>query len=446
MTRRALAFVTPFVVLAVGATAWSVAESDPAPSPVASVSSLEAERQERDAQIAFYTSRAERDPYSGGDRSALALLYLQRSRETGSHDDVVRAERFSRESLRVRDRQNTMTWAVLAASLLEQHRFAEARDAARTLVEEDPANPAFRSYLAEIELELGNYDEAGRLFTSLEASSQHLDVAPRMARWLELNGRTEEARALLHTALERASGAVTLSREQLAWFHLRIGDLELRHGRPDRAEEAFQAGLTIMPDDYRLLAAMARTAAAREEWDDALGYGERVIGQLLDPGTLGLMSEVHQARGDRASADEYAGVMRTAIQEQTTGFHREWALFLLDRGEDPTDLLRQAERDLAQRPDIYGHDLHAWALYRQGRHREAAAAMERAMRLGTEDARLFYHSGMIHQALGNAAAAERDLERALEINPEFHPTQASAARAALDELRGRRPWYRRFGI
>lgn len=445
MNRRTLFVVLGTCILA-GGLFWSLTADERVEVVPLAAGSAQSDRDHMERQIEFYSRRAKADPWSAGDRSSLAMLYLQRSRETGRHEDVVLAEQMARESLRLRPEHNVNTWAVLAASLLEQHRFADAREAAARLVDEMPENPAYRAYLAEIEMELGDYDAAGKLFTSLQASREHLDVAPRLARFLEISGKPGEARALLTTALDRARGSVTLPREQLAWFHLRIGDLELRHGRFDEAERAFRAGLEVFPDDYRLLSAMARLRAARGEWDDALEYGERVIAQLLDPGTLGLMSEVYEAKGDRASAEEYAGVMRTAIQEQTTGFHREWALFLLDRGAEPAAILEQADRDLAQRRDIYGHDLRAWALHRQGRHREAAAAMERAMRLGTEDARLFYHSGMIHRALGEAAEAERDLERALEINPAFHPTEASAARTALGKLRGRRPWYRRLGI
>jgi lipoprotein NlpI len=58
------------------------------------------------------------------------------------------------------------------------------------------------------------------------------------------------------------------------------------------------------------------------------------------------------------------------------------------------------------------------------------------MTLGTNDAMLFYHRGMIEQALGgpHRVAARIDLERALALNPYFSSDGARAARAALGSL------------
>ena len=57
-----------------------------------------------------------------------------------------------------------------------------------------------------------------------------------------------------------------------------------------------------------------------------------------------------------------------------------------------------------------------------------------ARRLSTRDAMLFYHTGMIERALGNTRRASYFLAQALEINPQFHPTQPAEARAVLDSI------------
>ena len=58
-------------------------------------------------------------------------------------------------------------------------------------------------------------------------------------------------------------------------------------------------------------------------------------------------------------------------------------------------------------------------------------SIERALRLGTRDARMLYHAGMIYTALGDARRGGGYLRRALEINPGFYALQAEAARRAL---------------
>ena len=62
------------------------------------------------------------------------------------------------------------------------------------------------------------------------------------------------------------------------------------------------------------------------------------------------------------------------------------------------------------------------------------ARCTQALALGTRDAMLLYHAGMIERALGNADAARQDLESALATNPYWHPFHPAEARAVLDSL------------
>jgi tetratricopeptide (TPR) repeat protein len=93
-----------------------------------------------------------------------------------------------------------------------------------------------------------------------------------------------------------------------------------------------------------------------------------------------------------------------------------------------------AERELRIRRDVYGWDAYGWTLYRLGRYEDARDAADEALRLGTRDARLLYHAGMISLALGDEDRARDELERALAISPWFDPLQAPVARRALRGL------------
>jgi tetratricopeptide (TPR) repeat protein len=388
----------------------------------------------RDSDIVFYETRARRDPTGAMDLARAAQLYLQRARETGHYEDVLRADADARQSLGNRAVHNASASQVLASALLSEHRFANALEVQRGLVESDPTHLSYRAALAEVEFELGRYDDARGTFDSLRAHKSELSVTSRLARWEEIEGRTTEARHLLHMALDEAGRRPDLPREQVAWFWLRLGDLELRAGRPDVASYAYVNGLAAHPDDYRLLAAESHLDAVRHDWHGAIDAGERAVVTNLDPATLGTISDAFGALGDTAQAAEYARVMEVAVSKQPGAYHRAWSLFLLDHGRRVSLVLAKARAELETRQDIYGYDVLAWALYKSGRTAEAESTMARALSQHTQDGMLFYHAGMIARAAGRPAMARSYLERALQVNPYFQPLEPDRARAVLAAL------------
>jgi len=370
-----------------------------------------------DLDIEFYKQRADRDPTGATDLARLAGLYLQRSRETGDPSDALRAQAASRRSLRNRDSRNDAAAQVLSASLLAQHRFDEALAIARTLRDRNPDLPSLRAAVGEIQMELGQYDSARVTFDSLGGYAHDLSVAPRLARWAEIEGRTGEARWLMRTALKTALATPHLPREQIAWFWLRNGDLDLRSGKYARADSEYRAGLAAHPADYRLLAATAKLAAARHEWRAAIAAGEQAIATSLDPATLGVLSDAYAAIGDSGKSDEYARALDVALLRQPGAYHRAWSLFLLDHRRHVAGVYRKVVVELRSRRDIYGYDLLAWALHAQGHDVEAKAAMARALAQGTRDPQLFHHAAVIERALGDEAAAGELFARARALQP-----------------------------
>ena len=62
--------------------------------------------------------------------------------------------------------------------------------------------------------------------------------------------------------------------------------------------------------------------------------------------------------------------------------------------------------------------------------------MEKARALGTGDALLDYHAGMIASELGQSKRAEALFQHALALNPNFHLVYAGEAREMLGQLAG----------
>jgi tetratricopeptide (TPR) repeat protein len=361
-------------------------------------------------------------------------LFLARGRATGDASDYVRAESLATVSLNTRHKRNSAATQVLVSALMAEHRFADAWKVMLPEVQADSTELVSQATLGEIALELGRYAEADSLFNQLSIVRTNTSIAPRYARWLELNGRSGEARELLIATRAQFENGFRVPPEQLAWFDLRIGELAFRNGRSDLAQWAFDRGLSIVPDDQRLLAAKARVAASREDWPEAIALGERAMATTFEPATLGLLSEAYEATGDSAKAGEYARAMEVSLSNQPGSYHRGWALFLLDHDRQVARVLEKAGSELATRKDVYGYDVMGWALHKAGRDREARPMADAALACHTRDAMLRYHHALISLSLKDSAQARSDLQQAIEISPDYRPGYGPSARAVLAGL------------
>jgi tetratricopeptide (TPR) repeat protein len=128
---------------------------------------------------------------------------------------------------------------------------------------------------------------------------------------------------------------------------------------------------------------------------------------------------------------EYIGYLNTMNKVL---YNRELAYFYADHDRKLSEALELARKELEVRRDVYAYDLLAWALYKNNQPEEALAAVTEALKLGTKDARLLFHAGMIHHRLGERAKARDYLRRALATNPHFHVLHVGVAERTLQEI------------
>src|SRR5712692_1545913 len=394
-----------------------------------------------EGSIRFLENRVKHDPADFIAYNKLAGLYLQRVRETGDLTYLNLASRAAHASLAtLPPEQNTGGLTALAQVEYAGHDFVAARDHARRLTELEPGKGYPFQILGDALLELGEYDEARAAFQKMEELGgvqglTKVAVKQRLARLAALHGDPDTARRSLATALTLALALPVPPRETVAWCWWQLGETAFGTGDYAAAEQHYRDALTTFPDYFRALASLGRVRAAREDLSGAIEYYERAVGIIPDPTFVAALGDLYKLKGrDRDAAAQYA-LVEAIAQLSASGalYNRQQALFYADHDIKPQEAYANAAKEYAVRQDIYGADAVAWTALKAGKLPEAQAAMKKALRLGTQDARLFYHAGLIAQAAGDKASARDYLKRALTLCPQFDPLQASIARKTSEE-------------
>lgn len=407
------------------------APQDP-PEPTAAPAPTGAPTSALDKAVAGLQKILQRSPDNYRAWSDLGLAYVQQARLTADPSYYPKAEGAFAKSLALRTKDN-------AAALIGQASLAAARhDFPRALVLVDQAL-VLNDYSAtgygvktDALTELGQYDKA------LVAVQRMLDLRPgvdsfaRGSYQRELRGDVAGARELLENARDDAT-----SDADRAFTLYYLGELAWNNGDAAVARTAYDEALAADPAYLPALTGQAKSLAAAGDTTAALSLYREAVQQQPQPGYVVELGELLEASGQAGAAKEQYDVVRATEQlfaGAGANVDLELALFEADHGSAAA-ALTYAGSAYRTRPDsILTEDAYAWALHKAGRDREALPVARRAQRLGTKLPYLRFHLGVIEAALGDKAAARRDLRAALSLNPAFNPLQAPAARKLLKTL------------
>lgn len=405
-------------------------------SPLVASRSVQDELAESRDLVLFLERRVRNDPGDAGAYSKLSGLYLQQLRETGSLESLQLALHAAQTSLDiVPPARNTSGLRSLALAQFAEHEFASAAGNARRLIELDSTGSPY-AILGDALIELGDYAGAKRAFAEMQRRSRGVDenVATRLARFAQLEGTNADATRWYAKALAMALARGKPSHDRMAWYDWQLGETAFASGDYATAQNEYEAALETYPGYYRALAGLGRVLAARGDLLGAIDRYRAAIRVLPDPTFVAALGDVYELSGrPREAAVQYdlvefighVGVLNGVL------YNRQLAIFHADHDRKTREAYTDAEREYAARRDIYGADAVAWAALKAGKLQAAQRAERAALRLGTKDARLFYHAGMIAAAAGEREAAYSYLQRALGLSPEFDPLQAKRAREAL---------------
>ena len=376
-----------------------------------------------------------RRPRDAGAYLRLGDAYVQKARATGDMSYLDLAAESLRQSLAIAP-TNAGAVRHLAHVFASRHDFPAAVSQALQALALDPRDGDAWGVLGDAYLELGLYDRAREAYDAMIRLKGNLASHARMSGLESVRGNPRGSIDQLRRAI--ASGrSASQPRESIAWAEWQLGAEHFAIGEVAAAEAQFEAALHTFPGYYRALAGLAQVRVAQGRHGDAVLLYNKALAIAPFPEYASALGDLYTRMGRPGEASkqyelvEYIGRLNALNRVL---YNRELAYFYADHDRKVEVAVELAQSEIESRRDIYGYDVLAWALYKSGRPEEALGPMNEALRLGTRDAKLFFHAGMIHQALGHRERAREYLAQALATNPHFHVLLADEAARVLANL------------
>jgi tetratricopeptide (TPR) repeat protein len=377
---------------------------------------------------------------------ALGASYIQKGRETADASYYELAKEALNKSLdqvsNGPDAASAKTHMAVVA--MSEHQFEEALSWAQAALALGSGDPSPWAIVGDALTDLGEYQRADDAYARLqdplhpEAESTGLayERNSRLAYLQFLKGDAAHAIQSMRAAIAVAM-SLHLPAENLSWSQYQLGEICFKSGDLIGAEQAYTAGLAIDPDSYRNLAGLGEVRTAQERYLEAIALYQKAIAVVPYPAFAAALYDLYLEVGRPADAQKQLELLEfistlNPLNERL--FYRDLALFYADHNLRLKQSVELAKKELEVRHDIYTWDILAWVLFKNGSVAEAAEAEDKALALGTGDALLDFHAGMIDFELGRSERAQTLFKRALTLNPHFHLIYAGQARERLRQL------------
>jgi tetratricopeptide (TPR) repeat protein len=276
--------------------------------------------------------------------------------------------------------------------------------------------------------------EQGRLDEAVDAYQKMIDIKPclqtyaRVAyiRWLK--GDLQGARDVMADAVGAGSFRDT---EPLSWSYSRLAIYDLQAGNPELSLQKINIALRLTPN--YALGLLVRGKILLSE-----GKNTEAIEALRVAAKANPLPEYQWTLVDALHAN--GNIQEALTQEEKIKQNgaladpRTFALFLATRGEDSDLAVTLAGAELQNRRDVFTYDSLAWAQNACGRPMEAQANMQRALAEGTQDARLYYHAGVIAAATNKPKDAIQWLVKADAIKQMLLPSEKDGLRREISAV------------
>lgn len=389
-----------------------------------------------DKMIQSYKDKMEKEPEDYYYYVKLGELYIQKGREEGVIENYDMAEKALIKASELNP-DDYKIYLHLGRVSSYKHDFRQALSYADKAIGLRPDKAAAYALKGDAYLELGNYEETLKAYALMLYLDPGFDSYTRVSRIRFLIGDTEGAIKAMEQAID-ISRKLDLPEENMAWADVMLGSLYFDSGEPNKSELHYRNALVLFEDYYLALEHLGELYFQRGEYDKAASYYSRAIDVSPKPEYYLALGNVYAELGDRAKSRSYYKRAEEQYEEYwrrgVKGHSRELVLHYADNNENLDRALELALLDSEGTEDIYAYDTLAWVYFKMGETAKAEEAMNKALRLGTEDAILYYHAGMILYGRDNVTKVKEYLELSMAANLQIDEGKISEARALLMEI------------
>jgi tetratricopeptide (TPR) repeat protein len=353
----------------------------------------------------------------------LGWAFVTKARESFDPGFYKLAEQCAR-SIEMRNPQSQEAMLLRAHVLQNLHRFKETETLARRLVQQRGLSFDY-GLLGDALMEQGKLGDAVEAYQRMMNLKPDLRAYARAAHMRWLKGDVAGAIEAMQLAVTAASPN---DAESAAWVNTRLAFYQFQAGRVNEAEQRCALALSLQHNYPPTLLLRGKMLLAQSRLSDAVDALRNATKLNPLPEYQWALAEALRVAGQENGASE---VEAQLCQRGANSDPRTLALYLATRHESSETALRLARAELDSRRDVFTHDALAWSFAAAGNLAEAQSEVQRALGEGTQDARLFFHAGIIALKAGRSADAERWLRKASDLSHLLLPSERNELQTAV---------------